>query len=145
MGAYQKFSDAHAKKSPIVKNCVWAFITGGAICTLGQVLLSLYSMYTDEKSAATLVSVTLILLASLTTGLGIFDKLAHHAGAGTLVPITGFSNAVASCAIDSKSEGLVLGLGAKIFAIAGPVILYGVVASVIYGVIYWIMKMCGVM
>ena len=144
MGAYQKFSDAHARKSPIVKNCIWAFLTGGAICVIAQALLSVYIRYTDEKSAATLVSVTLIFLAALCTGLGIFDKLAHHAGAGTLVPITGFSNAVASSAIDSASEGLVLGLGAKIFAIAGPVILYGVVASSIYGVVYWTLKVCGV-
>ncbi len=136
---YKKFADAHAKSSPTAKNCVLAFLVGGIICTLAQALTDLYIFLGLERdTASTLTSVTLVFLAATLTGLGVFDKLAKHAGAGTLVPITGFANAVVSPAIDSRSEGLVLGIGAKIFTVAGPVLLYGTLAGAIYGVIYWV-------
>lgn len=137
---YKKYAEARAPKSPTVKNCVKAFLFGGAICCLGEVLKNLYLKFlnTNEEDAGLLVSVTLVFVAILLTGLGVFDKIAKHAGAGTLVPITGFANAVASPAIDSRGEGTVLGVGAKIFTVAGPVLLYGTFAGAIYGVIYWI-------
>lgn len=136
---YKKYAEARAKKSHLLLDCIKAFLVGGAICTLGQILLNLYKGWTgNEEVSKMLVPVTLIFLAALFTGLGLFDKLAKHAGAGTLVPITGFANAVVSPAIDTKAEGWVLGVGAKIFTIAGPVILYGITAGAVYGVIYWI-------
>ena len=136
---YPQYAAARAKRSPILKNCLLAFLVGGAICTLGQALSDLFlSLGIEEENAATLVSVTLVFLSALTTALGWFGKLAKHAGAGTLVPITGFANAVVSPAIEFKSEGFILGVGAKMFTIAGPVIVYGVSASVVYGLIYWI-------
>ena len=123
----------NSPKSPCFKNCVKAFLIGGAICTIGQVLYNLYTLLKlDEQQAKTLVSVTLIFIGILLTALGVYDKIARHAGAGTLVPITGFANSVSSPAIEFKSEGYVTGLGAKMFIIAGPVIVYGVSASVIY-------------
>ena len=125
--------------SPLFKDCLRAFLIGGAICTLGQALGNLYiACGLGEEIAKPLTSVTLIFLAVFLTALGVFDRIAKFAGAGTLVPITGFANAVASPAIEFKSEGWILGLGAKLFTIAGPVIVYGTVASVVYGVIYWI-------
>ena len=137
---YKQYADAHAPRSPIVKNCLWAFFTGGFICLLGQGLNALYGevLQLNEEDAGTLTAITLVALAVLLTGLGVFDRIAKHAGAGTLVPITGFANAVASPAIDSKSEGFVLGVGAKIFTVAGPVLLYGISAGAIYGVLYWL-------
>lgn len=115
-----------------------AFIIGGLICLAGQGILDLYKYFgLDEKTASLSVSITLIFLSALTTSLGWYEKLAKHAGAGTLVPITGFANAVAAPAIEFKTEGLITGLGAKIFIISGPVILYGTLASVIYGIIYY--------
>lgn len=136
---YKKYTEARAPKSPIVKNCIKAFLFGGAICCAGEVLKTLYLNYPglSEDDAGLLVSVTLIFIAILLTGLGVFDKIAKHAGAGTLVPITGFANAVASPAIDSRGEGTVLGVGAKIFTVAGPVLLYGTFSGAVYGVIYW--------
>jgi len=140
---YRKFVEAHAPKSPILKNCCFAFLIGGAICTLGQLLRNLYTSYlhlpTDD--AATLTSVTLIFCAVVLTGLGWFDKIGKLAGAGTLVPITGFANSVVSPAIDSRAEGLILGVGAKIFTVSGPVLLYGTLAGSIYGVIYYLSKL----
>lgn len=125
--------------SPNVKNFIWAYTVGGLICVIGQLFTEMYTYFDlPEKSVKTAVPVTLIFIASLLTGIGIFDKIAKHAGAGTIVPITGFSNAVTSPAIEFKSEGYILGVGAKMFSIAGPVIVYGVVASVLYGVIYWV-------
>jgi stage V sporulation protein AC len=122
-----------------LKNGAKAFLVGGIICCLGQGLGNLYGWAgLPEKEAGTWVSVTLIFLAGLLTGIGIFDKIAKFAGAGTLVPITGFANAVASPAIDAKSEGYVLGVAAKMFTIAGPVIVFGTASSVVYGVIYWV-------
>ncbi len=137
---YKRFADDVAPPTPIFKNCVLAFLTGGLICAIGQGLQTLYFQYVvpSKEDAGLLCSVTLIFIAVLLTGIGIFDDIAKFAGAGTLVPITGFANSVASPAIDSRSEGLVLGIGAKIFTVAGPVILYGTLAGVIYGVIYWL-------
>ena len=137
---YQRLVKAHAPHSPLGKNCLKAFLFGGAICTLGQLLLDLYSRIPaiTKEDAGTLTSVSLILLAVLLTGIGVFDCIAKHAGAGTLVPITGFANAVVSPAIDSRAEGLVLGVGAKIFTVAGPVLLYGTLAGAIYGVLYYL-------
>ncbi len=138
---YKKYADAHAPSSPIVKNCVWAFFVGGAICLIGQGLIWIYKdvLGMEQKDAGTLCSVTLIFAAAVLSGLGLFEKIAKRAGGGTLVPITGFANSVVSPAIDSKAEGFVLGLGAKIFTVAGPVLLYGTLAGAIYGVVYWIM------
>ena len=139
--SYRKFADAHAPHSPLLRDCVLAFLVGGAICTLAQLLKNLYERTCGlpEEDAGTLTSVTLILVAVILTGLGLFDRIAKRAGAGTLVPITGFANSVVSPAIDSHAEGLILGVGAKIFTVAGPVLLYGTLAGTVYGVIYWIM------
>lgn len=139
---YKKLAKSTARRSPVPKNCAAAFLVGGSICTLGQGLKNLYEyLKLPADSVKTLVPVSLIFIAVLLTGLGIFDKIAKFAGAGTLVPITGFANAVASPSIDTKAEGFVLGVGAKIFTIASPVIVYGTVASVIYGVIYWMTRL----
>lgn len=140
---YAKLADARAKKSPILKNCFNAFWVGGLICTLAEALKHLYSdvLKMPTSDAGTLSSVTLVLIAVLISGIGWFDKIAKIAGAGTLVPITGFANAVVSPAIDSKSEGLVLGVGAKIFTVAGPVLLYGTLAGALYGVIYYVVTL----
>ena len=137
---YKRYATAHAKRSPILKNCVLAFLIGGGICLFSEGLFMLFTSAAalSEDNARALCSVTLIFLAVLLTGLGVFDKIAKHAGAGTLVPITGFANSVASPAIDSRAEGCVLGVGAKIFTVCGPVLLYGTLSGAIYGVIYWI-------
>lgn len=133
---YGKYVNSKSKPSPVGKNLVWAFLVGGIICTAGQGLLNLYqNMGMSETTAATCVSVTLIFLAALFTGLGWFDKLAKRAGAGTLVPITGFANAMVSPALEYKSEGFVTGVAAKMFIITGPVLVFGISASVIYGII----------
>ena len=138
---YKAYAKRRAEKSKLLPDCLSAFFVGGAICTLGQALFNLYVyLGADELHAPTLVSVSLIFLSVLLTGIGVFDRIAKHAGAGTLVPITGFANAVASPAIDTKSEGRVPGVGAKIFTVAGPVILYGTLASVLYGVV---LALCG--
>ena len=126
-------------RSPIGKDCVMAFVVGGLICTLGQALMNLYTNLGLEKdSAGTAVSMSLIALSALFTGLSLYDNLARYAGAGTLVPITGFANSIAAPAVEFMTEGFILGVGAKMFTIAGPVIVYGVSASVVYGLIYWI-------
>ena len=123
-------------QSPMWKDCLNAFWIGGAICVLGQLLLKCYGeLGLDQELAA---SMTLVCLSALLTGLSIYDDIAKVAGAGTLVPITGFANAIAAPAIEFKTEGFILGVGAKMFTIAGPVIVYGVSASVVYGLIYWI-------
>ena len=132
----------HSPGSSLFKNSLLAFLFGGLICVIGQLLLSLYSyLGVDEKTAGILVTVTLIFIAAILTALGIFDKIARHAGAGTLVPVTGFSNAVVSQAMDAKSEGYVMGVGAKIYTVAGPVILYGLLSGFVYGVIYYLYKL----
>ena len=126
-------------QSPIWKDCVNAFLVGGLICTLGQLLLNGYgALGLEEKLASTAASMTLVALSALLTGLSLYDDIAKFAGAGTLVPITGFANAIAAPAVEFKTEGMILGTAAKMFTIAGPVIVYGVSASVVYGLIYWI-------
>lgn len=137
--AYKAYADARAKHTHCLQNCFRAFWVGGCICVLGQLLNDLYKLAgLSEKHAGLCVSVTLIFLAGLLTGIGWFDKIAAYAGAGTLVPITGFANSVAAPAIDSRAEGYISGVAAKMFTIAGPVIVYGTVSSVLYGLIYWI-------
>ena len=139
---YSDYVNSLAPKSPILKNICIAFLVGGGICTLGQLLMNVYSSCGLNKTdAGMLTSATLIALSILFTGLSVYDNLAKHAGAGTLVPITGFANSIAAPAIEFRAEGMVLGVGGKMFQIAGPVIVYGVSASVIYGFIYWIWTM----
>ena len=136
---YGKLVQKLSPNSPMWKDCIWAFVVGGLICTLGQLIMNGYlalGMVKDNASTAT--SMTLVALSALFTGLSLYDNLAKHAGAGTLVPITGFANSVAAPAVEFKTEGFILGVGAKMFTIAGPVIVYGVAASVVYGLIYWI-------
>ena len=129
-------------KSPVVKNSFFAYLFGGGICTLGQLLLSLYLFAgLSERDAGTLVAVTLIFLSALLTGIGVFDSIARIAGAGTLVPVTGFANAVVAPALDNKSEGLVMGVGAKIFTVAGPVLLYATLSGALYGVVLYFVQL----
>ncbi|WP_295625624.1 stage V sporulation protein AC [uncultured Intestinimonas sp.] len=133
---YNKYVSEKAKPSPIWKNMAWAFVVGGLICTLGQGLLNFYQwMGLSEDDAGTAVSMTLIFAAALLTGLGVFDELAKRAGAGTLVPITGFANAMVSPALEFKSEGMVTGTGVKLFTVAGPVLVFGISASILYGIL----------
>ncbi len=140
---YKQYAKAHAPKSPVVKDTVKAFLFGGAICVLSQGLrmLYLYLWEIETSVASALASSTLAIIAIALTAIGVFDNIAKHAGAGTLVPITGFANAVASPAIDAKSEGFVLGVGVKIFSVAGPVLLYGTLSGVVYGLIYYLITM----
>lgn len=136
---YEKLTKQRSNNSKMTRTIPMAFVVGGLICTLGEALLNVYAMVgLSRDDSAALTSMTLVFLSILFTGLEWYDRIAQHAGAGTLVPITGFANAVASPALDFKSEGYVLGLGAKMFVIAGPVIVYGISASVIYGIIYYI-------
>ena len=136
---YEQLVDSMSPKSPMGLDCLKAFAIGGLICVLGQVFMGLYQGWgLEQEKASTAASMTLVALSALLTGLSWYDDLAKHAGAGTLVPITGFANAIAAPAVEFRTEGMVLGVGAKIFTIAGPVIVYGVSASVIYGLIYWI-------
>ena len=136
---YGKFVSDLCPKSPIFRDCALAFLVGGLICALGQLIMNGYSaLGLDEANAGTAASMSLVALSAFFTGLSLYDNLAKHAGAGTLVPITGFANAIAAPAVEFKTEGFILGVGAKMFTIAGPVIVYGVSASVIYGLIYWI-------
>ena len=136
---YAAYYKPLSPKSPLLRDLTGAFLIGGTICLLGQLLTEGYTaLGADKELSATLTSVTLIALGILLSALGLYAKLAKFAGAGTLVPITGFANSMASAAIEFKSEGLILGVGARMFQIAGPVIVYGVSASVVYGVIYWI-------
>ena len=129
----------HSPRSPLLKDCFFAFLIGGIICALGEgIRILLLEFGIEEKSATLFVSLIFIVLAAILTLIGVFDVIAKRAGAGTLVPITGFSNAITSQAIDAKSEGFVLGVGAKIFTVSGPVILYGIAAGVLYGVIYYL-------
>lgn len=140
---YQKYAKAHAPKSPLGKDCLKAFVIGGFICLLSQIFRELYMSFLslEVNDASALASITLAAIAILLTSLGVFDNIAKHAGAGTLVPITGFANAVASPAIDSRSEGFVTGIGVKIFTVAGPVLLYGTLTGVLWGCIYYICTM----
>lgn len=135
---YGEMSRRASPKSNSKVNVPVAFLTGGLICVLGQLIRTVFENYfSDPVIVGAWTSVVLVGLSALFTGLGLYEKLAKHAGAGTLVPITGFANAISSSAIEAKSEGFVLGVGAKIFTIAGPVILYGCSASVIFGIIYY--------
>lgn len=129
-------------RSNTVVNCAKAFVSGGVICTAGQLIFELFLMWDfKEDDARTLTSVSMIAIGVLLTALGIYDKLARQAGAGTLIPVTGFANAMASPAIEFKSEGFITGVGKNLFAIAGPVIVYGTAASVLYGAVLWILHM----
>ena len=128
-----------APKSPMWRDCLNAFWIGGLICVVWQIFMNCYGAWGLEKQdAGTAASMTLVALSALLTGLSLYDDIAKHAGAGTLVPITGFANAIAAPAVEFKTEGFVLGVGAKMFTIAGPVIVYGLAASVVYGFIYWL-------
>ncbi len=128
-----------APKSPMWRDCLNAFWIGGLICVVGQIFTNCYGAWGLEKQdAGTAASMTLVALSALLTGLSVYDDIAKHAGAGTLVPITGFANAIAAPAVEFKTEGFVLGVGAKMFTIAGPVIVYGLAASVVYGFVYWL-------
>lgn len=139
---YKKYVEKRAVKSNLPADCAKAFLVGGIICTIGQGLRDIYTaLGMTEDNVKTLVPVSLVFLAALLTALNVFDNIAKFAGAGTLVPITGFSNAVVSPALDTKAEGFILGVGAKIFTVAGPVILYGTLASVIYGVILYVVRL----
>ena len=137
---YARYVEARAPRSPLWKNCLHAFLVGGGICLFAEGLIQLFTtlLKMERSSASTWSCIILIFLAVTLTAIGVFDKIAKFAGGGTLVPITGFANAVASPAIDSRSEGFVLGVGAKIFTVAGPVLLYGTAAGTLYGIIYWI-------
>ena len=136
---YAQLVQKAAPKSPMGKDCLNAFWIGGLICVLGQILINSYSAAgLDKDAAAPATSITLVTLSALLTGLSLYDNLAKYGGAGTLVPITGFANAIAAPAVEFKTEGFILGVGAKLFTIAGPVIVYGLSASVVYGFLYWL-------
>ena len=139
---YSDMSKKASPKSKILKNTSLAFLFGGTICTIGQMLSNMYKSWgLDQKSSSAAVSVTLIFLGSFLTAIRVFDNIAKHAGAGTLVPITGFANSIVAPAIEFKSEGHVTGIGAKMFIISGPVIVFGVTASIVYGIIVWLFKL----
>lgn len=136
---YGKLVEEMSPKSPMGRDCLNAFWIGGLICVAGQIFMNCYESWgLPKEDAGTAASMTLVALSALLTGLSLYDNMAKHAGAGTLVPITGSANAIAAPAVEFKTEGYVLGVGAKMFTIAGPVIVYGLAASVVYGVIYWI-------
>ena len=137
---YARYVQARAPRSPLLKNCLHAFLVGGGICAFAEGIIQLFTrtLSMSRDTAGTWAAIILIFLAVTLTAIGVFDKIAKFAGGGTLVPITGFANAVVSSAIDSRAEGYVLGVGAKIFTVAGPVLLYGTLAGTLYGVIYWV-------
>ncbi len=141
---YAKLVQQISPKSPVGKDCLMAFLVGGLICLLGQCCITLYtSLGLPKEEAGTAASMSLVALSALLTGLSLYDDLAKAAGAGTLVPITGFANAISAPAVEFKTEGFILGVGAKMFTIAGPVIVYGLSASVVYGLIYWLCTLFG--
>ena len=136
---YAKLADSYSAPSKLYITIPKAFVGGGIICCIGQLFMDIYTMLgNDTDTASAYTSITLVLISALLTGFGQYERIAKHAGAGTLVPITGFANAVVSPALEFKTEGLVLGTGAKMFVIAGPVIVYGIAAAFVYGLIYWI-------
>ena len=137
---YARYVEARAPRSPVLQNCLHAFLVGGGICLFAEGIIQLFTHFLamPRDIASTWAAIILVGLAVTLTAIGVFDKIAKFAGGGTLVPITGFANAVASPAIDSRSEGFVLGVGAKIFTVAGPVLLYGTAAGTLYGIIYWV-------
>jgi stage V sporulation protein AC len=134
---YKDLINRHAPASPTFKNSVLAFLVGGGICFLAELFVFFISRFVKTETAYILATLSLILIASILTAVGVFDKIARFSGGGTLVPVTGFSNSVTSVAIDAKSEGLILGVGSKIFTVAGPVILYATAAGTLYGLIYY--------
>ena len=135
---YQKLAEELAPKSPMGKDCLGAFLVGGIICVIGQFFINYYTkLGLDKTDASTAASMSLVVISAVLTGLSLYDNIAKFAGAGTLVPITGFANAIAAPAVEFKTEGFILGVGAKMFTIAGPVIVYGLSAGVVYGLIYW--------
>ena len=137
---YNDMVEKMSPKSPILKNCIYAFISGGFICIVGQFINNIAKNYGFNNDNASLITSTiLILISAILTGLGIYGKLGKYCGAGTTVPITGFANSVVSPAIEFKKEGFIFGLGAKLFIIAGPVIVYGVITSIIVGTIYYVL------
>ena len=139
---YGRLVKEMSPKSPMGRDCFNAFWIGGLICVLGQLLMNGYgALGMEEEQAGTAASMTLVALSALLTGLSVYDDIAKHAGAGTLVPITGFANSIAAPAVEFKTEGFVLGVGAKMFTIAGPVIVYGLAASVVYGFLYWLCQL----
>ena len=139
--SFDKLVKKASPDSPIALDCLKAFVVGGLICVLGEFLSEMYmKMGLDKESASSWVSVSLVFLSSLLTGLGLYSKLGKFAGAGSFVPITGFSNAVTAPAIEFKKEGYILGVGSKIFLLAGPVILFGTLTSCVVGIIYWLMN-----
>lgn len=136
---YSRLVQKYSPPSPTKKNCIGAFVIGGGICAMGQALFNLYMYWNVQKDVASaLVSCTLIVISALLTGLGWYDNIAKIGGGGTLVPITGFANSVVSPALEFKSEGYIMGIGAKLFVISGPVIVYGTASAVIYGCVYWL-------
>lgn len=138
---YSSYVDSKAKPSPIGKNLVWAFLVGGLICTIGQLITNLFLYLGFSKDDSTMVcTISLIFIGAFLTAINVYAKIGQHAGAGSIIPITGFSNSVVAPAIEFKTEGYVLGLGANMFKIAGPVLVYGTTASVIAGFIYWLIK-----
>ena len=143
-----EYAEMVRRKSPAsnsLADCARAFVAGGGICAAGQGIFELYRLWgADDATSRLLTSVTLIFIGVLLTAAGVYDKLARKAGAGTLVPITGFANAMSAPAIEFKSEGFIAGVGTKLFAIAGPVIVYGVSASVIYGAVLWALHLMGI-
>ncbi len=139
---YSKMAEKASPNSPKIKNCIKAFLFGGGICTFGQFLNTIFErMGFSEDYVKAMTPSVLIIITAILTGIGVFDKIAKHAGAGTIVPITGFANSVVSPAMEFKSEGIIMGTGANIFKIAGPVIAYGIFAGVIYGLISYIFKL----
>ena len=136
---YGKLVKELSPNSPSLKNCIFAFLIGGAICTIGQVFSNLYTyLGLEQTDAGTATSMTMVAISAILTGFSLYDNIAKHAGAGTLVPITGFANAMVSPALEFKSEGFITGMAARMFTVAGPVIVFGTVASVIYGLFYWL-------
>lgn len=139
---YSELVDSKAKKSNMVKNIFFAFIIGGLICIIGQIIINISMYYgIEEKNARNICSILLIFLGAFLTALNLYSKLGKFAGAGSIVPITGFSNSIVSPAIEFKTEGYILGLGANMFKVAGPVLVYGITSSVIVGFIYWLIKL----
>ena len=141
---YQEYVKNTAPKSPMMRSIIAAFFVGGLICVIGEGIkdiIKLIDSSIPKEDVGSWVSISMIFLGSFLTAIGVYDKIGHYAGAGSIVPITGFANAVAATAVEFKTEGFVLGVGANMFKIAGPVIVYGTVASVIYGVVYWVMTL----
>lgn len=137
--SYNDYVEQVTPKHSCLKNCAQAFVTGGIICTIGQAVMNMYMLWNDKDTAAAWTTLTLVLISVILTALNIYPSITKWGGAGSLVPITGFANSVAAPAIEFKKEGFVFGVGCKIFTIAGPVILYGILLSWILGIIYWIL------